>query len=68
MDGLVGTFAGWAADAWNWLTGQSSSSSPFGASDGGDGGDGSSPIFSYVLIGAVVLVVVAVIFGELEEV
>jgi hypothetical protein len=43
-------------DLWNWLTGGSSGSS------------GSSPVFSYVLMAAAVLLLVAVIFGELEDV
>jgi amino acid transporter len=40
---------------WGWL---------FGTSDTAD--SGGSTVFSYVLVGAVVLLLVAVIFGELE--
>lgn len=43
-------------DLWNWLMGTSSEGS----------NNGSSPVFSYVLVGAAILLIVAVIFGELE--
>lgn len=44
---------------WNWLF----------PGDGGDSSDnGGSPVFSYVLLGAAVLLIVAMIFGELEDV
>jgi hypothetical protein len=42
---------------WNWLTGTS-----------GSNGADASPVFSYVLILAAVLLLVAVIFGELEDI
>lgn len=53
---------------WNWLWGTSGTSSGSILSGNGTSSNGSgSPVFSYVLIGAVVLLIVAVIFGELER-
>lgn len=54
------------ANAWGWLSGTSSSFSFDGSTSGGDDSAG-SPIFSYLLLGAAVILIVAVIFGELED-
>jgi hypothetical protein len=44
----------------NWL---------MGTSDTTDASDSNgSPVFSYVLVGAAVLLIVAMIFGELEDI
>lgn len=44
---------------WNWLF-------PGDATDASD--SNGSPVFSYVLVGAAVLLIVAMIFGELEDI
>lgn len=44
---------------WNWLF-------PGDATDSTD--SGGSPVFAYVLVGAAVLLIIAMIFGELEDI
>lgn len=46
---------------WNWLF-------PGDATDGSTDTSGGSPVFAYVLVGAAVLLIVAMIFGELEDI
>jgi hypothetical protein len=60
----------WISDAWNWLWGTSSTPTfnPFDTSGNSGTDSGASPVFSYVLIGAAVFLVIAIIFGELEDV
>lgn len=45
---------------WNWFFPGDATS------DTGNGGG--SPVFAYVLVGAAVLLIVAMIFGELEDI